>query len=371
MLNVSHVASLSDGRLPKIPSDGFGPRSGNEFHVTTRDHRELRNILSQTRANPYGDYSQFRLNVRALIEGPQFPSAVRDMCHEIKGSRMRNERLHFLIRNLPVDLNVPSFNSQSEKDSLQTKYAVKKTFIGEAVLEMFSQLTGTPLLAYSTRNNGDFFQDVIAEQKYQGTQTQKTDGELYPHNDRTAHDVRPDILNLLAMRKTGGNIIPTSYFDGRALLANLSPVEIEALQEAIFFTPFDDFSKASNPGQQRSEPHAVLSYADNDRRAPMFRFYSGRTDALAGTHEHVATRALLKLERALKSAQKYQVNLEQGDLLSIPNLRGLHSREVIDVVNPQARAQRWLLKTYAFWNESSRNGFAHRFDTRASGRVID
>jgi hypothetical protein len=302
---------------------------------------------------------------------PAFPEAVKDVCAIIRNSRARNERNHFLVRNLPVDPNVPDFSSPSNGGPLHAKYSVKKTFIGEAVLEMFSQLTETPLLAYSTRNNGDFFQDVISDKRYRGTQTQKTDGELYPHNDRTAHDVRPDILNLLSMRPTKGNIIPTSYYDGREILKNLSPDTIRALQEPIYFTPFDDFSKASNPNQQTSGIHPILTFAHDDVGAPMFRFYAGRTEPSGGPQRVLATEALFRLERAIQSTEKYRVNLEQGDLLSIPNLRGLHSRDIISIVDLSAQHQRWLLKTYAFWNEASCDQHSKRFETDTRGRVID
>lgn len=371
MLHVANGVNLSDGVLPKTPSDGPGPITGNEFTISPRAHKALVAILSQNRVNPYEEYSQFRLSIRALISDPKFPQEVRNICSSIRASREKNEQLHFLVRNVPVDRDVPDFSNIPNTDPVRVKYAVKKTFIGEAALEMFSQFTGSPLLAYSTRNNGDFFQDVISEKKYKGTQTQKTDGELFPHNDRTAHDIRPDILNLLAMRPTRGNVIPTTYFDGRTLLAALSPGVVEALKQPIFFTPFDDFSRASNPGQQKSEPHAVLSFADENAAAPMFRFYSGRTEALSGPTENTATSALLKLERAIIGMQKYRVNLELGDLLSIPNLRGLHSRDIVAVPDPEARARRWLLKTYAFWNDEMCRRFAGRFDSTTSGRVVD
>ena len=193
MLQVANGVSFAGVSLPKVPACYPSNSASHAFAVTPTDHEMLTGVLSKNMVNPYADYSQFRLRIGALIKDPVFPVAVKDMCQEIRNARARNGTLHFLVRNLPVDRNVPDFAFRSDGDPLQAKYSLKKTFIGEAVLEMFSHLTGTPLLAYSTRNNGDFFQDVISDKRYRGTQTQKTDGDLYPHNDRTAHYVRPDI----------------------------------------------------------------------------------------------------------------------------------------------------------------------------------
>ena len=44
---------------------------------------------------------------------------------------------------------------------------------------------------------------------YLNTQTQKTDSDLYFHNDRTAHTVRADVLCLLGMRCDENNIVNT------------------------------------------------------------------------------------------------------------------------------------------------------------------
>jgi len=85
----------------------------------------------------------------------------------------------------------------------------------------------------------------------------------------------------------------------------------------------------------------------------------------------VAINALFRSERAIQAVDKYRVNLEQGDILSIPNLRGLHSRDIVSVVDSYARNQRWLLKTYALWNDATCDHHTARFETGTRGRVLD
>jgi len=49
------------------------------------------------------------------------------------------------------------------EDPVCGKHLVKKTFVGEVLLEIVSQICELPILSYTTRNEGDFFQDVYAQ----------------------------------------------------------------------------------------------------------------------------------------------------------------------------------------------------------------
>ncbi|MFH7422931.1 taurine catabolism dioxygenase TauD, partial [Pseudomonas syringae pv. tagetis] len=76
------------------------------------------------------------------------------------------------------------------EDPVKDKYLKKTQFLSEGFLELFAQLTGTPLLSYETRNEGDYFTDVIAIKKKSGQLTGYSHSELELHNHRTAHRVR-------------------------------------------------------------------------------------------------------------------------------------------------------------------------------------
>ena len=82
----------------------------------------------------------------------------------------------------------------------------------EALLELFAQLTDSPLLAYRTRNNGDFSM-MFMPTKIQQHSNAKTDGELYYHNDRTAHPFSQLIRHALQRRKPD-----FTGYDGKAIL---------------------------------------------------------------------------------------------------------------------------------------------------------
>ena len=74
--------------------------------------------------------------------------------------------------------------------------------------------------------------------KIQQHSNAKTDGELYYHNDRTAHP----FLSLLGMRCSEENLILPAT-DGKAILDNLKAESREWLRKPLFITPFDEYSR--------------------------------------------------------------------------------------------------------------------------------
>jgi len=314
------------------------------LHTLAADeYDDLFDCLSAVDKDPYVDYPAFSAAVHDLIDRNQVPKFFVQVCGRINNERMSGESDIHVLRNCPIDREVPLFD---QEDPVTDKYEKKKTFVGEAFLELFAQLTGTPLLAYSTRNNGDFFHDVYAANRYSGTQTQKTDGELYFHNDRTAHPVRADFLALLGMRCPESDLVFTGYIDGRELLKHLSSAHQMALRQPYFVTPFDRYSRDSNRGQETSENHAIL---ENDHS---FRYYDTRTTVASGSPE-VAKDALIALKDAIVRAEKQRHRILTKDLLVLANQDGLHSRDMIEINDPQGTRRRWLLKTYAFRDDEA------------------
>ncbi|HFK5626941.1 TPA: taurine catabolism dioxygenase TauD, partial [Enterobacter cloacae] len=224
-----------------------------EFNDLQKD--ELSKLISRVTISPYTDYKLFKQSITELIENGLVPTFFVQACERVRQERKDQGINAHLLKNVPLDTIIPEFD---QSNPVNDKYAKKLTFVGEALLELFAQLTDSPLLAYRTRNNGDFFHDVYADKKYSNTQTQKTDGELYYHNDRTAHPVRADFLSLLGMRCSEENLIFTGYLDGKAILDNLKAESQEWLRKPLFITPFDEYSRDSNASQIDSELHPIL-----------------------------------------------------------------------------------------------------------------
>lgn len=330
------------------------------FYIfTDKEQKEFLKCLENININPYKDYLNFRFFCSQLISENQVPKFSIDVCKKILNERKNNKIYVHLLRNCPIDKDRPIFD---QDDPVNDKYKNKKTFIGEALLEVFSQLTEMPLLAYQTRNNGDFFHDVFAYNQYTGTQTQKTDSDLYYHNDRTAHIIRADYLVLLGMRCFERNLIYTGYIDGLEILKYLSQDTQNILCKKYFITPFDYYSCDSNLNQLISNKHSIL---ENEHS---FRYYETHT-TVAEDAPIEAKDALIAIKEAIIKAHKQRVQLKNGDLLCMPNQDGLHNREIIEVNNPQEAKIRWLLKTYNFRDTRSLNRFANYYYENIPGLV--
>ncbi|WP_399931103.1 TauD/TfdA family dioxygenase [Streptomyces kanamyceticus] len=312
------------------------------YTLSNGERDALFTALGTVTENPYQDYPAFSKAVAALREGHLVPASFIAACETIRRERELGTSDAHALRNCPLDAEIPVLDHD---DPLTDKYAKKQTFIGETLLELFAQLVGTPLLAYASRFNGDFFTDVVAINRYSGKQTGFSDGELVYHNDRTAHRVRADFITLLGMRCPEEELVYTGFVEGSALLAHLSPEEQQILRQPWFVTPFDVFSKDNNNSLTVSGVHPIL---ENERS---FRYLDSHTTVAPGSPAE-AKDALLALHSALARAEKKRHRILVGDLFSFANQDGLHNREKIDVQDAERAKSRWLLKTYAFRDEA-------------------
>lgn len=327
-----------------------------------KDERDLMvMIFNNLKSNPYSSYENFKKEVTATIENFLIDLKALLFFKEISESRKNGNDNVFLIKNCPIDENLPEFN---HNDSLNDKYTRKASFVAEAFLEVFAQYTDNPILAYDTRSNGDFFHDVYAQDQYKNTQTQKTDSELYLHNDRTAHPIRADYLNLLGMRCSPKNQITTSYIDGKDVLELLTENQQIVLREKYFCTPYDEYSRDSNKSQIDSYAHSILSEEYS------LRYYETRTRPLPEAPIE-AYDAYIAFRNAIIKAKKVMVDIQKNDLFSFPNQFGLHSRTFINITDRDEAKKRWLLKTYAFRNTNYMQKFSPYFDKSLPGLVVD
>lgn len=332
------------------------------IHTLTDDeYGELSAILASVDKNPYEDYPAFSLAVRDLVDRREVPAFLTDVCGRIRQQRDEGVSDAHVLRNCPIDAVVPVLDHD---DPLTDKYRTKLTFVSEAFLELVAQLLDTPLMCYETRNNGDFFQDVYAINRYSGLQTARSDSELYFHNDRTAHSVRADFVTLLGMRCPDDDLIYTTFVDGRDLLAHLTSEQQQVLRQAYFVTPFDIVSRESNARQTVSEDHPIL---EADHR---FRYYE-TTTTVAPTAPPEAKDALIAMKNALVKARKSRHRILTRDLFVFGNQDGLHSRDLVEVNDKQAAKDRWLMKTYTFRSQAIADRYADRWLDGVRGRVAE
>ncbi|WP_262705609.1 MULTISPECIES: taurine catabolism dioxygenase TauD [Streptomyces] len=332
------------------------------FHTLSEtERRRLHSVLASVTKNPYEEYGPFARTVRDLVDRDEVPAFFREVCAAIRRERTAGTAQAHVLRNCPLDEEIPVLDLD---DPVADKYRKKRTFIGETFLELFGLLMGTPLLSYATRFNGDFFIDVIAINRYSGMQTGFSDSELVFHNERTAHAVRADYISLLGMRCPEGDYIYTGFVDGRDLLAELGEEEQRTLRRPYFYTPFDVLSRDNNGDLTVSGAHAILENHHS------FRYLDTCTTVLPGAPTE-AKDALLSLKDALVKADKQRHRILRGDLFSFANQDGLHSRDKMEINDPERARQRWLLKTYAFRDRAAADVHRDRWIGGVPGMVGD
>jgi L-asparagine oxygenase len=329
--------------------------------LTDIERDEMHDVLNAVGQNPYRDYVSFARAIADLSASGRVPAFFVDACARIRRDREDGSTEAHVLRNCPLDAHIPFLDHD---DPLNDKYAKKRTFVGEALLALFARLVATPLLAYGTRSNGDFFTDVIAHNKYSGQLTGFSDGELTFHNDRTAHGVRADFITLLGMRCPAGDLTYTSFIDGRDLLTLLSDDDQEVLRGPHFVTAFDVFSRDRNSSLTTSEVHPILENHHS------FRYLDTHTTVAPNVVPR-AKDALLALKNAIARATKTRHRILPGDLFTFVNQDGLHNRELIEINDRRRARSRWLLKTYAFRDQAAANRHADKWLDGVHGRVGD
>ncbi|MBJ6387311.1 TauD/TfdA family dioxygenase [Enterobacter cloacae] len=331
------------------------------YHFSDEENKELTRFFQQIVVNPYTDYQAFKLAVAEVCYFRGVPGFFVDICTAIKNERESGVSDIHVLRNCPRDIDLPELDPENP---ISDKYKKKKTFIGEVLLECFSLLTDTPLLAYGSRNNGDFFTDVIAIRKYSGQLTGFSDSELVYHNDRTAHAVRADFVTLLGLRSPDEELIFTGYIDGKAILAHLTDDQQAALRQPWYRTQFDVYSRETNRRQVSSPDHAILKNHHSIR-------YLDTLTHVAPEAPNEAKDALIAFMQAMTKADKQRHRILQGDLLTFANQDGLHNREKIEIKDKENAARRWLLKTYAFRDRQTAEKYQEHWHNGIFGRVED
>lgn len=314
-------------------------------YVLDEDERAaLEQALLALDASPYREYERFTAEVRALVDAGEVPDGISDFCREVTALD-RRERPFVLLKNCPIDRDVPVFDFE---EPVESKRAIKRTFVAEGFLALYALLVDTPPIGYANVNDGDVFQDIYPKASMRDTQSQKALGEIRFHKDLANHFVRPDYVNMLGMRADPRNKVYTSFVRNLEVLELLPDDVVATLREVEFHTPFDDLTVSSGKVDVgEAPPHAVLT-GELD-----LRFFEGRTVGLT-ERARAAVDALIEMLHARKA----RVLLMPGDLLSEHNNFSIHCKEIVHVDDPEALKTRWIMKTV---NVDDLDAHAHHY----------
>jgi len=299
---------------------------------STHEAQQLHRMLD-IKSNPYQNYHLFLEEIQTLISTDQIPIFFTDICRHIKDLDL-NESPAIILRNCPIDDSLPVFD---HKEPVQSKYGLKKTFIAEAFLNLYSELVGSYPVGYKTINNGDLFHDIYPKADLLNSQSQKSTVTLGFHNDLPNNKVRPDWVNILCLRNSNLNRVSTTMIRNKDIIDVLDQETLDILKEPIFFTPHEVVSVDGGRNEEGIEIKPIYQETDP---VPLC-YFETRTQSSHPEGQH----AIQELDRVLHEV-KQPVFLEPGDFVSIANNYSLHAREVIHIGDREAHQKRWLCKTF-------------------------
>lgn len=313
-------------------SHPYKPAVQVDYRFTDEDKQRLVEAFFTITPNPYTEYPAFLRAIRALIEGRRVPEGFVEMCRAARTRDLVDHPFHFL-ENCPIDQDVPVFDFERP---VQSKYELKKTFIGECFLILYAELLGMPAIGYKNVNTGDIIQDIYPQKALYNTQSQKTLAPIGFHKDLANHFVRPDFVNILGMRSHTDNEILTTFVRNRDLIHHIGPDTQRVLREPNFYTPYDDLSTyGDKEGRLGSAAMHPVLQGDVD-----LVYFENRT--ITDTDE--GTRAIAKLKDALH-ALKTRVLMKPGDFVSCANHTSLHGKDVDVIRDSYQQKIRWSIKT--------------------------
>lgn len=302
------------------------------YHFTTQEKEALQTLLAIP-ISPYLDYRVFFLEIQAILHSTKLPLFFKKLCEDIKSVDLHDNPV-FILRNCPIDAHLPVFDID---EPLQSKYQLKNTFISEAFLNIFAELTNNSPLGYKNINNGDHFHDVYPMRKLMNSQSQKSLVTLGFHNDLPNNIARPDWVNILCLRNYHLNRVSTTIIRNVDIIKNLDQETLAILKKPLFKTPPEVISVYGG----RDENDVVHKPIYFENASMPFCYFETRTKAMTQDGES----AIAKLDAVLHNV-KQRVFLGAGDFISIANNHCLHAREVVEITDAEEHKKRWLQKTF-------------------------
>lgn len=302
-----------------------------DFVFYDHEKKQLIDFLSEIKINPYSNYYTFIHVIKMLTESDVVPIRFNTFCNSIKMESPILKPL-ILLKNCPVDVNVPIFDYE---DPVNSKYQLKKTHITEGFLALYATLMGWPIIAHNSVNNGDFFHDIYPKNKLYDSQSQKTLETLKFHKDFTNHFVIPDYMNVVSVRDSSENEVYSTFVENKKVIQALSEQSQYILRQTLFNTPYDDISVKDGRLSGDAKEHAIINGEYG------LKVFEGRTK---GT----TSQAQDALDELIERLHQYKISLtmQPGDFVSFHNHFILHGKEVIKINNIESLKQRWSMKTH-------------------------
>ena len=301
---------------------------GGNHVLEAGNSKEVFSLVSAfaTDIDPYAAPEEF-LDEAELI----FHQLPRDIRLTVSNFR-RDGNLYgaLLIRNLPIDCDLPATPSDSRRSVQKTSY------VSESILGIFARGLGDPF-AYKQEKDGELFQNICPTRHNVAKLSSESATVLLDFHTETAfHPNLPDFVMLLCLRSDHDHRARTEVASTRHIIP-LLPLKYRSLLFQPLYRTGIDYSFGSPSGKQANGPLLPVFYGN--AYDPFMKY---DLDLMKGETLE-AQEALSQMQTATNAAKNY-VRLEPGDLMIIDNRRTVHSRSEF---TPQFDGRdRWLQRCY-------------------------
>lgn len=331
MLNLSNTINISH--------DGI-----QSYSLSQQESDSLREALRNIHTSPYNDYQGFAIEISS--RGIPLPEELVQLLHNYRWNPNGVEGV--LIRNLPVDLELPPTPQKGER------VEVKKSFIAESVLELFSSFLGQ-VFSYNTERNGEIIHNVVPTRVNAFSASSlgyRSDFQL--HTEVAYHLRLPDHVALFCLRADHNGTAATTLSSVRDAYNMLDNATKKILRQSYFrICPPESFLIDTSQTQEFSFQPIIRGSEDNPLICTDFNpglieirtFSTVETDIgiSYAAEPNEAKKALYSLEEHLKRVQQ-NIYLRTGSMIIIHNHRAVHGRTGF-----KARfdgQDRWLQRVY-------------------------
>jgi L-asparagine oxygenase len=254
-----------------------------------------------------------------------------EMRQQIRKVNQPNGLTHLHLQGLPQDAYLP----KSPVDG--NRPIGKRSFISEIVLlGIISQALGAEVFAYQEQKNGDLVQNVAPIQGFEKTQSNASVDKFNWHSDDAPfkRPYRAEGIALYCLRNQSKTV--TYFADVDDIIKALHPIDLQVLREPRFRVRTPESFKLYGGKMVYSEARAIVTDSEAGAEIAVATYNVIPVD----DEDEEAFDALYALKLALRTPVAKSFVLEQGDLLIISNVRGVHAR------GPIVGGDRWLQRCY-------------------------
>lgn len=285
-------------------------------------YREAAEIAVPQGSDPY----MFLLSEATKIAKEFLPKEIEQA---LKLINQPNGITSVLIKNLPIDSDLPSTPTDGKRPISKFSYMSELSLLGTLAV------SGHEVFAYLEEKEGALVHEVVPIQGLENSNSNAGRSKFGYHTDNASlkRSYRPEGIMLICLRNCGAITWFAPLSDA---MEAIDPYYIDILCSSRFRVRTPESFNQHGGKIIISEPRPIFNQNSQGQYEVAVALYSAQ---LSNNDDEEAQMALNALRNVLKPPVARQIILEPGDLFAFSNVLGFHSRDSVI-------GDRWLQRAY-------------------------